>query len=286
MARTGALFAAITLVVTSACSASARAAGDGFDEHAAAVVRAWSSPDQHELWESSLVPAGPLTVEPDWVGRDDLRDGLHAGKVDWISETVGDSAGTAVVDYADGAAQTVATLGARAALSQLLDENGAGGPRSCASSCTPVVVTSAVPTSLHLLTARGPAQVPAWAFSLEGVAHPVVHASVSAVTAPEDLEPLVPTTTLGADVVGADALVSSVGTRLTVRYAVSSCAVALAPRVSEADAVVVVAATQPSTVRRGCASVLREREEVVDLARPLGDRVLVTTGGRLVLPVG
>lgn len=286
MARTGALFAAATLAVLSACSTSARAAGDGFDEHAAAVVRAWSSPDQHELWESSLVPAGPLTVEPDWAGRDDLRDGLHAGKVDWIAEAVGDAAGTAVVSYTDGAAQTVATLGARAALSQLLDEGEAGGTTSCATPCTPVVVTAARPTRLHLLTARGPADVPAWAFSLEGVPRPVVHASVSTVTSREDLEPVVPTTQLGADVLAADGLVSSSGTRLTLRYAVSSCAASLAPRVREAHGVVVVAATRSPASRHGCVPELRERDEVVDLARPLGDRVLVTTGGRLVLPVG
>ncbi|GAA2739700.1 hypothetical protein GCM10009867_36820 [Pedococcus aerophilus] len=284
MARKGVAVVVAALVTLSGCAQRAEPDAQRFLDHARDVAAAWSTADQQERWESSLIPLGPLTVEPDWSGHESLMAGVHAGALEWVSEKVGDDAASGTVRYADGSTESVTTLGARATLSELFH----GGEATCPTTCTSAVVNAADLTTVRLLTARGPASVPAWAFHLEGLAEPVLRVAVAGLDARGDIEPRVPGTDRARGLqglVGATVLLGEQGSTLTVRLPMTACSPAPRAEVLETATVVVVGATQPEP-RRGdaCAAVVRDQDVTVTLERPLGQRVLVTTGGRLVLP--
>lgn len=279
MARKGVLVAA-ALVALSACASHTEPDSQRFADHAEAVAAAWSTADQQERWQASLVPVGPLTVEPDWSGHPSLRAGVHAGALDWVAEKVDDVAATGTVRYADGGTESVTTLGARTTLSELFTQHSA----ECTTPCTAAVVTAAEPTTVELLTARGPASVPAWAFHLDGLQQPVLRVAVAGLDSLGEIEPRVPGPSGARGLVAATALLEEHGSTITVRLASSGCAPASTPRVLETDSVVVVGATQPVPQGEACVAVVRDEDVTVTLTRPLGHRVLATTGGRLVLP--
>ncbi|MCX4386524.1 hypothetical protein OG777_06230 [Micromonospora peucetia] len=164
-------------------------------------------------------------------------------------------------------------------------EPGPDGPVSSSApqtACVPLTVTAVKLGTAPVRTSRGEAQVPAWLFTVEGLAAPVARVAVApqAVTAPP--EPAAPAQPAPEGVVGAQDVQSVDGAELTWRLGVGSCDTAITPLVQERDDVVVVGGSViPST--GVCNAMLKIEPVTATLKAPLGDRPVldVLTGAPL-----
>ncbi|ONK13561.1 hypothetical protein [Streptomyces sp. MP131-18] len=135
-------------------------------------------------------------------------------------------------------------------------------------------VTDVEPGEMRLRTSRGPAEVPAWLFTLDGYDTPLRHAAVAV---PEP--PAAPVGPVAADgehrPVGLEALgpVSEDGRQVTVTLLMGSCD-DLAVDVLETDESVVLAASVVGGPPPGtrCTEEERTVRKTVDLERPLAER--------------
>lgn len=249
-----------------------------FDALAGQEAAAWARSPLAKSWRTGLVvlsvgglSAGPSGGFPSDAAKLAFIDG---DLVFTAQPPSGAPAG--VVTWSDGSTMKVRALSEARVFAGLTSSRRCPG---CAT--TPLDVTAARPATLTVSTSRGPASVPAWAFTLAGVPAPVIQAALppgSYVTlgtgggAPrENLR------SLGAAFVGGGVVWPSAdGRTLTVGLGGGPCDASWGGLVSAAGGVVVVGGwmydPQPD---RACASMLVLRKVTVHLAAPLGDRVVL-----------
>jgi hypothetical protein len=242
-----------------------------------------------ERWRTSVVAAESLTRDPDWMPRPHLKASFGNG---WVrtATALPTTPGTGTVAYADGATVSVSTVDAQTAYDAMVNPRSepCPTPDGASAECDWVTITGARRVTATFLTARGPAKLPAWSFTVQGLREPLVRVAVDALE-PGDLEPagLGPSPTdgrrlllTGQDVVGHSA------SSLTVTLGSGACDTDLREHVLETDDVVVVGGTALSPERgQMCNSSLRLEEVTVPLKKEIGDRPVVdAASGRPLLP--
>jgi hypothetical protein len=150
--------------------------------------------------------------------------------------------------------------------------------------CVPLTVTAARLGTVAVRTSRGEAQVPAWLFTVDGLAAPVARLAVAAAaigTVPSPSTSALPPGAAG--LVSAEDLTAVDGARLTYRLGVGGCDRDVTALVGQRTDVVVVGGrvTRPSGT---CAAILLLHPVTVTLDAPLGARpVLDAITGRPLL---
>jgi hypothetical protein len=247
-----------------------------FNSLARQEASAWARSPLAKAWRTGLV-----------VLTDDLSSGPSGGfpsgaaKLAFIngdlvftgSPPTGAPAG--VVTWHDGSTQKVPVLSETRVFSELT------GSRQCPGcATTPLAVTAARPATLDVLTSRGTASVPAWAFTIKGVSAPVIQAAlapgsyITPYTYGSKAEKLAP---LGTAFVGGGPVTPSAdGRTLTVGLGGSPCDTAWGGLAAEVGGVVVVGGWMHNpNPAQPCAAMLMQRLAAVGLAAPLGDRVVL-----------
>lgn len=260
-----------------------------FDRRARQVATAWNESGLLKRWDASFVPASPLVLEPDWTPRGALKAAFAGG---WVRATVAlpDVGGRSTLVYADGSRSSVTTIGAQAAYDAMVNPRSGDCPAAedGSTDCDWVTVTGARATMVPMQTARGTASVPAWAFTVQGLAEPLVRVSVEGAAEPGDFEPSIgPAPADGRRLLLAGQDITAQNDRqLTVTLGSGDCDTAITAHILETDRVVVVGgtATGPAPDQM-CNAMLRLQEVVLPLAEPAGIRpVLDAVSGRPLLP--
>jgi hypothetical protein len=263
---------------------------DAFTDRATQVAAAWRAATGDDAWRNGFVPLDDLTVlAPDPGFDDDTKqaflNGWFRSQID-LSERVPPS-GT--IRYARGdqrvpltsAADAYAAIdrgdpppcprpGRPTASPAPAGADGAVGHRVLGP-CIPLTVTRAELGTTTVRTSRGPAQVPAWLFTIAELPQPIARVAVapSAVATPPTVGPAAPTDTTG--LVSAQDLVGVDGARLTYRLGVGACDKDITPLVYETDDVVVVGGSV-TTSDGMCVMLLKLEPVTVTLRAPLGAR--------------
>jgi hypothetical protein len=285
---------ALTALLLAGCGSAGDTPAVGadtlFQRRAQQVVGAWTTGDLLEHWRTALVPAQGLTAEPDWTPRGTLKAAFHGG---WVrtATALPTTPGTGEVRYADGAVVPVRTLDAQAAYDDMVNPRSGPcpTPEDERGTCDWVTITAATAVTTSISTARGPAEVPAWAFTVKGLPDPIVRVSVAGAEEPSDFEPRglpsAPSDGRRILLFGQD-VVSHTATRLIVTLGSGDCDTDLRPHVVEtADVVVVGGTALGPPADQACNAMLRLQEVTVPLREPVGDRpVLDAASGRPLLP--
>jgi hypothetical protein len=251
-----------------------------FDALARREATAWARSPLAKAWRTGLVllDTGSLASGPSGGFPSDVdKEAFINGDLVFTGPPPS-GAPPGVVTWADGSAMKVTVLSEARVFGELT------GDRQCPGCATkPLAVTAARPTTMDVLTSRGTASVPAWAFTLKGVSTPVIQAALapgsyltpySYGSSPEKLAPLGP-----AFVGGGPVWPSAGGRTLTVGVAGSPCDKAWGGLVAEVGGVVVVGGwMQNPNPEQACADVLELRRAAVRLAAPLGQRVVLDAG--------
>jgi hypothetical protein len=180
-----------------------------------------------------------------------------------------------VVAWPDGSRLRVPVLSEARVFSELTSSRQCPG---CAT--TPLAVTAARPATLDVPTSRGPASVPAWAFTLKGVSAPVIQAAlapgsyITPYTYGSPAEKLAPLGT--AFVGGGPVRPSADGRTLTVGLDASPCDTAWGGLAAEVGGVVVVGGwMHDPNPNAPCAASLVSRTATVRLNAPLDGRLVL-----------
>ena len=263
----------------------AASAPQAFADRAKVVAdafRATGSPD---------APAGLVLLSP-WADvafeTDAQKVAWLAGKVDFGPGVPDDQVGVSQMTLPDGSERPVDLLGPRESVTRALQ--GAGGDCSgvAADDCR-LTLKRATPTTTQVTTNEGEATVPAWSFTVDGMSRPIVVVA----TAPGPLDRPVPRPLAGlppapAGFSSADSLDAVSGSTITVRIGHGACDRDLTGHAVEFDDVVVVGATHtPPDPGTMCTMEYLLTPSTVQLAEPLGDRVVldVVSGKTLLLGV-
>ena len=159
-----------------------------FQDRAADVAKAWQDAGVVTAWTKGFVPLQELTVEPAWSPNSDLKASYGNG---WIRSTspLPDTPGQGDVRFGDGSSMPVPLVGAQTAYNRLPTRSGdcpmAGQPPACQW----LTITAAQRSTVAIRTTRGRAIVPAWHYTVDGLAQPlmVVAVAPSAMTSLPDV---------------------------------------------------------------------------------------------------
>ncbi len=250
-----------------------------FNALARQEASAWPNSPLGKIWKTGLVvpladnlSSGPSGGFP----SDETKEAFGNGNLVFTGRPPS-GAPAGVVTWSDGSSMKVPVLGEAQAFNSMKN-NTAGRCPSCAT--TPLAVTAAKPTTMRVATSRGTASVPAWSFTLRGVSTPVIQAALppgSYVTEYSFRAPAEQLGPLGKGFVGAmGATASADGRMLTLVVPGSPCDTTWGGLVAEVGDVVVVGGwmhnPQPDA---SCVASLVGRTATVQLAKPLGDRVIL-----------
>lgn len=260
---------------------------DLFQRRAQQVADAWTRGDLLERWRTNVVAAEGLTKDPDWMPRPNLKASFGSG---WVRSAtpLPTTSGTGTGTYADGTSVPVTTVDAQTAYDAMVNPRSGPcpPPEGASTGCDWVTITGARRVTASFLTARGPAALPAWSFTVQGLREPLVRVAVEAVE-PGDLEPagLSPSPTDGRHVLlTGQNVVGHSATSLTVTLGSGACDTDRREHVLETDEVVVVGGTALSPPPgQMCNSSLRLDEVTVPLTSELGDRPVVDAASGLPL---
>jgi hypothetical protein len=187
--------------------------------------------------------------------------------------------GRGTVTYAAGGTATVATVSAATAFSDMTPaRSGTCPPKEGEpGACDWATVTAATLGTAAIATSRGTATVPAWEFTIDGLAEPLVRVAVApaSITAvPSPVEPGPARTMPG--LVPAVGLVAMSGSTITASLGIGACDTAPVGLVWESAEMVVLGGTvappPPDTV---CTSNLVLAPVTVTTKAPVGARVVV-----------
>jgi len=253
--------------------------GAEFARRAAHVAQAWSQTGLADA--STLVPLQDLTLAPTAPFPDARTRDLFDRGVFRTAVRLTDSPSRGTVQYADGP-RTVRVVGALTAFGQLRRAAPACFPPGPSlphgSSCAWLTVTGARLGDARLLTAHGMATVPAWLFTVQGLAGPVTRVAV----APEAIRlppPRTPQPGLPANPQLVDALdlLAVGGDTVRYRVAVGGCDSAPRPLLWESASTVVVGAwvKKKSTSGEPCPANLRLQPAEVVTRAPVGARTVL-----------
>lgn len=154
-------------------------AGDiAFQDRAAEVAAAWQERGIAAAWTQGFVPLQDLVVEPDWSPDGVLKASFGNG---WIhtSSPLPDLGGRGVIRFADGTTLSVALVGAKAAYDQLPQRAGDCPTDGQPPRCHWLTITQAQLSTASIETSRGPAEVPAWSFTVDGLPRPLLVVAVA-----------------------------------------------------------------------------------------------------------
>jgi hypothetical protein len=280
---------------------------NAFRVRARIVADAWATSTANGAWHTGFVPLQELTVAPAaGFGTDDAKQAFIAG---WYSLRTDLTAGRPAdgkIHFPDETVLDVPLVSAREAYTAI-DQ---GDPPVCAEpstapppepspadpdasvgvpaqqACSALTVTAAKLASTMVRTSRGTVAVPAWLFTVDGLAEPIARVAVdlSAVSPVPTVN--VPPFTYTAGLVTAQDLIGVKGTELTFRLGVGACDTDIRPLVVETPEVVLVAGTVVTTGDT-CIDILKLEPVTVTISEPLGERAVLDglNGQPLVLTV-
>ncbi|MFI6938760.1 hypothetical protein ACIBI4_05780 [Streptomyces sp. NPDC050418] len=239
------------------------------EDRARQVAEAWRGSDAAEQWRTGFFPLQELVRIPDdaWHTGDDKRayaaarfttegdlpGGSGRGRITWTS------GGTPLDVEVVPADRTLDLLGR--------SEQPGKGPR--------LTVTGARLDRLEVLTSRGPAQVPAWHYTVKGYGKPLIRAAVAAdAVAKAPIGPLLEESDRQRPLEGLKSVAGD-GRSLTVLAGHGACDDGPAVTTLETDESVVLSASVRGADDGPCTAQLLVEELTVRLQRPLGERVLL-----------
>ncbi|MEV3968681.1 hypothetical protein AB0K68_11155 [Streptomyces sp. NPDC050698] len=232
------------------------------------VAAAWDGSRAAARWHRGFHPVAPLVQPPAEGLRGDDRRAYATGTFDLRAPLPSARDDSGRVTWRDGQSLTRPLMTADEAY-RALDRDSGPGPR--------LTVTKAELGDMTVLTARGPATVPAWLFTLEGYSGPLRRAAVSPSGQPEP--PIGP---LGADVptdvlapLGGLLKTAPDGRSVTVVAHHGSCDDGPVVAALETNGSVVLSAAVTGADDGPCTGELRLEKVTVKLERPIGDRVLL-----------
>jgi hypothetical protein len=281
------VLAVIGLVVgVSGCVAAPASSGqvDEIHRQAQEALARWEAAATAGAGGSGFVLVGESTlmVGDDWGPNIDGGNakmawyaGLFAGSNPLPSEAPPDG----TVQWQDGTTHAVPVISAQQALSDMK----AGAVQPCPD-CIPLQITGARLTTATFQTSRGPAQVPAWEFSLKDTDVKLDQVAVGG----QFSAPPVPTAndqTSGQPWIGprvVNASLDAGGMILTVHFVGAPdagdkpCGADYTAEAVESDtAVVVIVYEHPNATPAACSLAGALRTAQVTLAKPLGSRTLI-----------
>jgi hypothetical protein len=243
-----------------------------------AVAEAWEGSDAPRRWAEEFHPLDPHVQLPE-VG---LREEFENGAVRALTSLPDESADGAI-RWEDGETSPVALMSAADAFGEMdsgIAERVEGYPA--------MEVTGVELGEMRLHTSRGPAEVPAWLFTLDGYDTPLRYAAVA--VPPSPAAPIEPAPDDSEnELTGPEGLgpLSEDGRRVTVMWWEGSCE-GSALDVLETDESVVIALSVSGGPPPGTACTAEERivERTLELERPLGERApLDASTGEVLQPV-
>ncbi|MFF9221872.1 hypothetical protein [Streptomyces viridosporus] len=267
---TGATVSAVVLAAVSGCGSQRTAAGgetDVLTDRARQVAAAWDGSAAAAAWQAGYYPLGEAVQLP----RGGLRS--QADKQAYENQSFvlrGELPGArpkdSQVTWAGDGSLTRPLVGADEAYKTLVGTRIGGEPR--------LTVTGAELGEMTMATSRGPATVPAWLFTLDGYATPLKQAAaVPSKTPPAPIKAArdIPGYPLNR-LVG----IAADGRSVVVVALDGGCDEGPEVDVLETRGSVVLSATVEDHKSSGaCTKQARMQQVTVELARPVGDRVLL-----------
>jgi hypothetical protein len=237
-------------------------------DRARQVADAWDGSRAAAQWHLGYHPVAPVVQLPAEGLRGEDRRAYATGNFDLRAPLPSARGASGRVTWRDGGALTRPLMAADRAY-RALDRDSSPGPR--------LTVTRGELGNMTVLTARGPATVPAWLFTLEGYASPLKRAAVS----PSGL-PRPPIGPLGQDVptdvlapLGGLMKVAQDGRSVTVVAHHGSCDDGPVVAALETNGSVVLSAAVTGVNDGPCTDDLRGEKVTVTLDRPVGDRIVL-----------
>ncbi|MER7897052.1 hypothetical protein ABTX62_13285 [Streptomyces sp. NPDC096046] len=238
------------------------------DDRARRVAEAWDGSRAAARWHEGYHPVAPVVQPPAEGLRGDDRRAYANGAFDLRAPLPSARGESGRVTWPDGTSLTRPLAGADRVY-RTLDRDSGPGPR--------LTVTRAERGEMTVLTARGPATVPAWLFTLEGYAGPLKSAAVSPSAPPEPpvgpLRPDVPSDVLAP--LGGLTRVARDGRSVTVVAQHGSCDDGPVVAAHETEGSVVLSAAVTGAEDGPCTTELLGEKVTVKLDRPVGDRVVL-----------
>ncbi|GAA2761043.1 hypothetical protein GCM10010103_00840 [Streptomyces paradoxus] len=274
--RTARLLLVLALTLTAAGAAagcgSAEAGGSEPDpptqDRARQVADAWDGSRAAAQWHEGYHPVEAVVQPPPEGLRGDDRRAYATGNFELRAPLPSAQGKSGRVTWKDGGSLTRPLMAADRVY-RTLDRDSGPGPR--------LTVTRAALGNMTVLTARGPATVPAWLFTLEGYAGPLKRAAVS-----DSGLPTPPIKPLGQDMpqdvlapLGGLMTVARDGRSVTVVAHHGSCDDGPVVTALETNGSVVLSAAVAGIEDGPCTSDLRGEKVTVELDRPVGDRVVL-----------
>jgi len=246
-----------------------------FQERASAVAKAWQDGGMSTAWATGFVPMQELTLEPAWTPNGDLKASFGNGWIRSMSP-LPDTTGQGDIRFADGASLPVPLVGARTAYSQLPQRSGdcpmAGQPPTCQW----LTITAARLSTAQIGTSRGQATVPAWRFTVAGLAQPLIRVAVASSATTALPEVTMPGQPAPDGVVSAMHLVSSRGDVLAFDIGIGACDKDPRGLVRESPELIVIGGSvTPTDAGAPCTAQLLLQPVQVRTLQPVGTRPIV-----------
>jgi len=225
-----------------------------------------------------LVGDSTLMVGDDWgpnIDGGNAKMAWYAGLFVVASPLPSETPPGGTVLWQDGTSHQVAVISAQQALSDMKATGGQPCP-----DCTPLQITGARLTTATFQTSRGPAQAPAWEFSLEDTDVKLDQVAVGGQFTPPPAADQAAQTPVGPAVQSATVDASSMTLTVTVvgaQYGADKpCGADYTAEAVESDtAVVVIVYEHSNTLPAACSAVGYTRTARVTLAKSLGSRTLI-----------
>jgi hypothetical protein len=272
------------VLLTAGCAQNVQASAapeSPFTQRAKSVTSAWraTASATGDGWRTGFVPTEDLTIPP--------KDGLTGGaKTAFLSgwytlraDLTAQAPAQGVVTYPDKTTLSVPLVSAQAAYAAI-DK----GDPSCATTgaaatqtCTALTVTAARLDTTTLHTTGGVATVPAWLFTVAGLAQPVVRVAVApaaVVALPSASAGPVPSHQAGT-LRSAGQLTGETAGTLSYTIEVGACDKNPTPQIYEAKDVVVVGATVDPPSTGLCIARADTKLITAHLASEIGTRVVL-----------
>jgi hypothetical protein len=239
-----------------------------FDTQAEKVAQAWRDAGVND----AFAPMGDLTQAPqEGFPSDELKMAFLEGRYT-LSTTLAAETSKGTIRFADGKRLEVPLLSAEAAY-RAIDKADAGAGQAA------LEVTSAQAGITPVQTSRGPAEAPAWRFTIKGIDHPVVRVAVS----PEAIKPLPapPSEPLdpNAHLVSAQDLTAVADNKIDYRLGIGACDKEIIPLAWESADIVVIGGRIGAPSDGVCTAQLVLQPVTVTLTKPIGDRVILDISG-------
>jgi hypothetical protein len=226
-----------------------------------AVADAWEGSDAACRWAEEFHPIDAHVQLPEGGLRDEFKNGAVRALT-----SLPDESADGAIRWEDGETSPVALMSAADAFGEMdsgIAERVEGYPA--------MEVTGVELGEMRLHTSRGPAQVPAWLFTLDGYDTPLRYAAVAVPNPPAaPIEPAADDRDLAGLALGP---LSEDGRRITVTWWDGSCEES-AIDVLETDESVVIARSVSGGPPPGtaCTEEVTLVEKTLELERPLGER--------------